>query len=196
MTSPRGHARPGGPPQPEVEALLRQAFQLLGIGNQDAEGARTAERVARLYRELFWGLDPSGAPEISLLPHRGQEPVILRDIPFYSMCVHHLLPFFGWAAVGYRPEGQVAGLSTIVEVIEYFAARPQLQERLAEQIADYLQEHLQPRGLVVWLRARHMCVEMRGPSRQAWVECLASRGCLVSGTDRGELLRLLGHPAT
>ncbi len=195
MRPPRRPAKTSTVASPEVVAHLRQAYDALGILGQDPEAERTPERVAQLYRELFWGLDPAAAPGLSLSPHVGRDLVVLRGIPFASMCVHHLLPFFGWAAVGYRPDGQVAGLSSIVEVIGYFAARPQLQERLAEQIADHLDEHLRPDGLIVHLRARHMCVEMRGPTRPCLVECLAARGCLVSGPERDEVVRQVAAPA-
>lgn len=188
----RRPARHRSPAHAEVVQLFERAFLALGIHGADPEATRTPERVARLYEELFWGLDPSAAPKLSLSSHEGRDLVILRDVPFYSMCVHHLLPFFGRAAMAYRPNGQVAGLSSLVDVVQYFAARPQLQERLAEQIAAYLAEHLRPEGLIVQLVARHMCVEMRGRSRPCHVECLAARGCLVSGADRAEALRRLG----
>jgi GTP cyclohydrolase I len=171
---------------------LERALELLGVRANDTETDRTPERVAELYRQLFRGLDPSAAPVPSLSPHAGTGLVVVTQLPFYSMCAHHLLPFFGHAAVGYLPRGQVVGLGAIADTVDYFAARPQLQERLTEDIAGFLDDKLGSRGLIVHLRARHMCVEMRGPRRPSFVETTAARGELVDGPLRGEFLRRVG----
>jgi len=176
---------------PDVVDLLSRAYAALGVSGDDPETADTARRVAALYPLLFRGLDPAAVPRVSLSPHAGEGLVLVKDLPFYSMCAHHLLPFFGRAAVAYLPRGRVAGLGAIAEVVDYFAARPQLQERLVEQIADCLDEQLRPGGLIVHLQARHMCMEMRGAQKRALVEAVAARGALVHGRERDECLRRL-----
>jgi GTP cyclohydrolase IA len=179
------------PPGAEVVDDLARAFAALGVTGADPETERTAERVAELYQLLFRGRDPAAAPRLSLSAHGGEGLIIVKDLPFYSMCAHHLLPFFGQASVAYLPRGQVVGLSGIVNVVDYVAARPQIQERLAEQIADFLDEKLRPGGVIVHLQARHMCVEMRGPRKPSVVECVAARGALVDGQQRDEFFRRL-----
>lgn len=178
-------------PPDEAVDLLARAYAALGVTGGDPETERTPERVAALYRLLFRGRDPAGAPVLSATPHAGTGLVLMRDVPFHSMCAHHLLPFFGQASVGYLPRGEIVGLSAIVDVVDYFAARPQLQERLAEQIADHIDAQLRPGGVIVHLRARHMCVEMRGPRKRSLVEYAAARGALVDGCARDEFLRRL-----
>jgi GTP cyclohydrolase I len=178
----------GAPPDTDAVALLQRAFAALGVTGRDPETERTAARVAELYRTLFRGRDPAAAPTLGLSPHPGEGLVLVKDLPFYSMCAHHLLPFFGQASVGYLPRGQVVGLGAIGHVVGYFAARPQIQERLAEEIADYLAVGLRPGGVIVHLAARHMCVEMRVPGKPAFVEYVAARGELVAGPTRAEFL--------
>ena len=191
-TPPTG---PETPPAMDVAAmdeavdLLTRAYAALGITGTDPETARTPRRVAELYRELFRGRDQATAPHLRPMSHAGQGLVLVKDIPFHSMCAHHLLPFFGRASVAYLPRGHVVGLSAIVDVVDYFAARAQVQERLAEQIADHIDEELRPGGVIVHLRARHMCVEMRGPRKRSLVETVASRGEMVDGRPRDEFFR-------
>lgn len=134
---------------------------LADLGFQgDEEMERTGERVTAFLRD--W-LPSDDAPEISLCAaQHGNGPVAVRDIPFYSLCAHHLLPFWGTATVAYVPGVKLAGLGAIPRVVRHFARRPQLQERLADQIAEALYTALDPPGLVVFTRARHFCMEMRG----------------------------------
>jgi GTP cyclohydrolase IA len=179
------------PVDPEAVDLLARAFAALGVTGRDPETARTPQRVAELYRQLFRGREPAPPPPMGLTAHESEGLVLVKDVPFYSMCAHHLLPFFGHASVAYLPRRQVVGLGAIVNVVEYFAARPQLQERLAEQVASYIDEQLQPVGVIVHLQARHMCVEMRGPARTSRVEFAAARGALVEGHQRDEFFRRL-----
>jgi GTP cyclohydrolase I len=125
----------------------------------------TPKRIAEMYAELFSGLDADPKAELSVGFDEGHyEMVILRDIPFYSMCEHHLLPFYGVAHVGYIPRlgGRVVGISKLARVVEIFARRPQLQERMTKQIADCIFEALQPNGVGVIVRAEHLCMTMRG----------------------------------
>jgi len=125
----------------------------------------TPRRVAEMYSELFAGMDMDPLAELRVgyeLGHR--EMIVLKDIPFYSMCEHHLLPFFGVAHIGYIPDasGRVVGISKLARVVETFARRPQIQERMTTQIADAIMDGLQPQGVAVVCRAEHMCMVMRG----------------------------------
>ena len=134
--------------------------------NPEREGLLdTPRRVADMYSELFMGLDKDPTTELKVgyeLGHR--EMVIIRDIPFYSMCEHHLLPFFGTVDIGYIPNasGRVVGLSKLARVVETVARRPQIQERLTAQIADAITEGLTPAGVAVVVQAQHLCMIMRG----------------------------------
>ncbi|HEY42009.1 MAG TPA: GTP cyclohydrolase I FolE [Dehalococcoidia bacterium] len=125
----------------------------------------TPRRVAEMYTELFSGLNMDPTEELNVgyeLGHR--EMVIVKDIPFYSMCEHHLLPFFGVVHVGYVPDitGRVVGISKLARVVEVIARRPQIQERMTTQIADAIDEGLGPQGVAVVVQAEHMCMVMRG----------------------------------
>ena len=147
-----------------IEKAVREI--LIAIGEDpDREGlVETPKRVANMYEEIFAGLDSD--------PHRllkvfdegdNDEMVVVRDIPMYSMCEHHLLPFIGKAHIAYIPaEGKVIGLSKLARIVSDFAKRPQLQERLTSQIADFLEENLSPKGVAVVVEAEHLCMTMRG----------------------------------
>ena len=125
----------------------------------------TPSRIAEMYAELFMGINKEPREELSVAYEEGhREMVIVRDIPFYSMCEHHLLPFYGLAHVGYIPNsrGRVVGASKLARVVEIIARRPQIQERLTSQIADTLYEGLKPDGVGVVIQAEHLCMVMRG----------------------------------
>ena len=140
---------------------------LEGVGEDpDREGLReTPARVARMYEEVFAGLseNPARHFEVTFDEHH-EEMVLVKDIPFYSMCEHHLVPFFGKAHVAYIPatDGRICGLSKLARLVDAFAKRPQVQERLTSQVADTLIEQLNPQGVIVVLEAEHMCMSMRG----------------------------------
>jgi len=156
----------------------------------------TPRRIAEMYAELFSGLDADPKAELSVGFDEGHyEMVILRDIPFYSMCEHHLLPFYGVAHVGYIPRlgGRVVGISKLARVVEIFARRPQLQERMTKQIADCIFEVLQPDGVGVIVRAEHLCMTMRGVKKAGTnVITSAVRGTFRSKTiTRSEFLSLI-----
>ena len=146
---------------------IEEGIRLLleGIG-EDAgrEGLlETPERIARMYEELFAGMDQDAAEPLSRQFEVSEAGIVLeKDITFYSMCEHHMLPFFGKAHVAYLPDGRVAGLSKLARTVEVYARRLQLQERLTAQVADALMEHLKPKGVMVLLEAEHMCMTMRG----------------------------------
>ena len=149
----------------KIEAGVRMILE--GIGEDpDREGLlKTPHRVAKMYEEIFAGMSTDPTIHFETLFDEGhQEMVIVRDIPFYSMCEHHLVPFFGKAHVAYIPgeDGKVCGLSKLARLIEAFARRPQVQERLTSQVADTLVEVMNPQGVMVVLEAEHMCMSMRG----------------------------------
>jgi GTP cyclohydrolase I len=158
------------------------------------EGLRdTPQRVARMYEELFSGLTEDPAAHLRFFEESGDEMVIVRDIPFYSMCEHHLLPFFGKAHIAYLPKNRrVLGLSKLARIVGCFARRPQLQERLTCQIADFLYKQLPCAGVAVVLEAEHLCMTMRGAKASgAQTRTSALRGAMREAPARAEALSLL-----
>jgi GTP cyclohydrolase IA len=155
----------GGVDQARAEAAVREL--LIAVGEDpDRPGLRdTPGRVARAYAETFAGLWQDPSEILSTTFDEGhQEMVLVKDIPMYSTCEHHLVPFHGVAHVGYIPgkDGKVTGLSKLARLVEVYARRPQVQERMTGQIADALQQVLQPRGTLVVIEAEHLCMAMRG----------------------------------
>ncbi|MFZ5597251.1 MAG: GTP cyclohydrolase I FolE [Bacillota bacterium] len=148
----------------KIETAVRMILEAIGE-DPDREGLReTPARVARMYQEIFSGLweDPREHLQ-KMFSEEHEEMVLVKDIPIYSMCEHHLLPFFGRAHVAYIPKkGNVTGLSKLARVVEGFARRPQLQERLTSQIADAIMKALTPQGVLVVVEAEHMCMTLRG----------------------------------
>jgi GTP cyclohydrolase I len=146
--------------------VARLVAQLLAAVGEDPErdGLRdTPARIARMYEEVFSGLDQDPVEILGVTFEEAfDEMVILREIPFYSMCEHHLLPFHGQAHVGYLPNGKIVGLSKIARAVDVFARRPQVQERLTGQIADCLEDVLDAKGVGVVIEAEHLCMTMRG----------------------------------
>jgi len=162
---------------------IREAVRLFleGIGEDPGrEGLReTPDRVARMCSELFAGYTDDAARHLSrqFAADTG-EMVLEKDITFYSVCEHHLLPFFGKAHIAYMPDGRVAGLSKLARTVEVFARRAQIQEQLTAQIADALEAGLQPRGVMVMLEAEHTCMTMRGIRKPgSSTVTIATRGC-------------------
>jgi len=149
----------------EIKTAVTSIIKAIGE-NPEREGLKgTPNRVAEMYAELFAGLSMDPKQELVVGFEEGhREMVILRDIPFYSMCEHHLLPFYGMVHVGYLPNasGRVVGGSKLARVVEVFAKRPQIQERMTTQIADAIVEGLKPDGVGVIVQAEHMCMIMRG----------------------------------
>ena len=148
-----------------IERIVGKMIDAIGEDRQ-REGLReTPRRVADMYAELFSGMDQDPREVLAVGFEEGhREMVVFRDIPFYSMCEHHLLPFFGNAHLGYIPNknGRVVGASKLARVVEILARRPQLQERLTRQIADTITEAIQPDGVAVVIEAEHLCMTMRG----------------------------------
>jgi GTP cyclohydrolase IA len=153
-----------GLPLEELKALTRRMLRALGE-DPDREGlVDTPRRVAESLTYLTdgYGVDPRQVVKGALYEHQGGDLVTVRDIPFYSLCEHHLLPFFGRCHIGYVPAGKVIGLSKLPRLVDLFSHRLQLQERLTSQVAEAIDEVLRPRGVAVVMEARHLCVEMRG----------------------------------
>ncbi len=150
-------------PKPILLEAIRTIIREIGE-DPDREGLRdTPERIARMYGELFEGLHMDPAEVLSVGFEEGHdEMVILKDIPFYSMCEHHFLPFHGSAHVGYLPDGRIVGLSKLARAVEIFARRPQVQERLSSQIADCIETVLGAKGVGVVVQAEHLCMTARG----------------------------------
>ena len=151
----------------DEERIKRAVSELIAaIGEDESrEGLReTPHRIAEMYGEIFDGVDRNPVDVLGVTFDAGghQEMVILKDIPFYSMCEHHFLPFHGVAHVGYIPKERVAGVSKIARVVETLARRPQMQERLTSQVADALMQGLNPTGVAVVIEAEHLCMTMRG----------------------------------
>ena len=167
------------------QAKIRQAVELMleGIGeDKSREGlAGTPDRIARMYEEIFSGMEADPADILNTtFASSESELVIEKDITFYSMCEHHFMPFYGKAHIGYVPNGRVAGLSKLARTVELYAKRPQIQERMTSQIADALMEHLGARGAVVLLEAEHMCMTMRGVKKPgSKTVTVATRGILT-----------------
>lgn len=166
-----------------VEAAISDLIRALGLDAADEpELDRTPARLADLYREIFSGLDPSAEPDVAIIPRppsAAREVVVVRDLPFYSLCVHHFVPFFGHAHVAYLPGDSLIGISGPARLLEHYSRRPQLQERIASQLSDHLERALRPRGVAVVLEARHLCMEMRGVRATGRVETRVMRGELA-----------------
>jgi GTP cyclohydrolase IA len=179
-----------------IEGAIREI--LLAIGEDpDREGLReTPARVARSYAEQFSGMGMRPADVLTtIFDADHDEMVLVRDIELYSTCEHHLVPFFGRAHVGYIPneKGQITGLSKLARLVDLYARRPQVQERMTSQIADALMDTLEPRGVVVIIEAEHLCMSMRGVRKPgAKTVTSAVRGCFLSSkSTRAEAMSLL-----
>lgn len=183
---------------PRLENAVREILLALGE-DPDREGLKkTPHRVAKMYAEVFEGLyqDPDVVFSTSFA-EKYNEIVLLKDIPMHSMCEHHLLPFVGAAHVAYIPDGRVAGLSKLARVVDHFAKRPQVQERLTEQIADFIQSRLDTKGVAVVIEAAHSCMTIRGVKKSgATMVTSAMRGYFLEDPrSRHEVLSLIhgGH---
>ena len=179
-----------------IAAHFREIIEILGLDLHDPNLVETPERVAKMYLELFEGLAEGAEPKVTFFPNdeRYSAMVIEKDIPFYSLCSHHFVPFYGHAHVAYIPNESIVGLSKMARIVEFYARRPQLQERLTEQIARYMNAKLDPQGVMVVVEARHLCVEMRGVKKPgALTVTSAIRGIFNTQTVREEFLDLLNR---
>ena len=179
--------------------MIMEAVRMLlkGIGEDvEREGLlKTPERVAEMYAELFDGLtyDPKEHLQLQFVEDKHGEMVLIRDIPFYSICEHHMLPFIGKANVAYIPKnGVITGISKIARVVEGYSHRLQLQERMTTQIADALVDALKPQGVLVVLEAEHLCMSMRGVKKPgALTVTSAVRGIFHTNATRNEAMALI-----
>ena len=183
--------------RPRIEAAVAEILAAIGEDPLRPGLVSTPSRVADAYEEFFAGLDEDPAEQLGEgVPLEGHdaETVLLRDIAFRSICEHHLLPFVGVAHVAYLPNERVVGLGRIPRVVETLASRPQLQERLTEEIADTLQDGLEARGVLVILDAQHQCVSARGVRQtESTTVTVASRGELADPVARAGLMALIGR---
>jgi len=151
--------------EPAIRTAVASIIKAIGEDPKREGLVDTPKRVAEMYAELFMGIDMSAKEELKVVYEAGhREMVILRDIPFYSMCEHHLLPFYGVAHIGYIPDvnGRIVGISKLARVLEIITKRPQIQERMTSEIADAIMDGLKPSGVVVVVQAEHLCMIMRG----------------------------------
>ncbi|HOO25460.1 MAG TPA: GTP cyclohydrolase I FolE [Clostridiales bacterium] len=180
-----------------IENAVREI--LLAIGEDpDREGlVETPERVARMYAEIFAGLSNDPKKHLKIFSEENNEELVtVRDIPLFSMCEHHLIPFMGKAHIAYIPkDGKVIGLSKLARIVACFSKRPQLQERLTAQIADFIFEELKPQGVAVLIEAEHLCMTMRGArAAGSQTQTSALRGSMRSDAKtRAEVMALLSH---
>lgn len=177
-----------------IAAAVREI--LLAVGeNPDREGLRkTPQRVARMYAEMFEGLAVDPREHLkTFFEEKYDELVVLRDIPFHSMCEHHLLPFMGKAHIAYLPDGKVIGLSKMARVVDAFAHRPQVQERLTTQVAEILMQELGAKGVAVVIEAEHSCMTCRGVKKPGSVMVTSAvlGLCRTSASTRAEVMALL-----
>jgi GTP cyclohydrolase I len=171
-----------------------EILRILGLDLEDPHLVETPKRVGRMYLEIFRGLEEENEPSITAFPNAEgyTNMVIVKNIEFYSVCAHHMIPFFGNAHVAYIPRKKIVGLSKIPRVVEFYARRPQLQERLTEQIINFLEQKLEPLGVIAVLEARHLCMEMRGVEKPGTYTTTSSlRGCFNDRRVREEFLDLL-----
>ena len=180
---------------PRIEAAVREILAAIGE-DPDRDGLKdTPSRVARAYEEMFAGLVQNPEDVLSAVFELGHEEMILvKDIELYSMCEHHLVPFHGVAHVAYIPgvDGRITGLSKIARLVDVYAKRPQVQERLTTQVADALVEHLGARGVIVVVEAEHLCMSMRGVRKPgSRTVTSAVRGLMRVAATRAEAMSLI-----
>ena len=181
--------------QSRIEKAVLEIIEALGEDPNREGLVDTPHRVARFYAEVFGGIhnDPGEVLDAFFGEEHYQEIVMVREIPFYSMCEHHFVPFHGEAHVAYMPRGRVTGLSKLARLVEGFARRPQMQERLTAQVADTLDQRLNPLGVLVVVEAEHLCMSMRGVKKPgAKTVTSAVRGIMEANpATRAEAMSLL-----
>lgn len=192
---------PRPPSDPRIDSIaphVREIIRILGLSPEtDPNLVDTDRRVAKMYLEIFSGLDEGTRPRLTTFPNdeRYTAMVMEKEIPFYSMCAHHFVPFYGHGHIAYIPNERIVGLSKLPRLLDFFAKRPQLQERLTEQVASVLEEELKPQGVMVVIEARHLCVEMRGVRKPGSVTVTSAiRGIFMQKAVREEFLDLLRRP--
>jgi GTP cyclohydrolase I len=177
-----------------VATRFREFMEALGLDMQDPNRSGTEWRVARAFRELFAGYYAGAEPTLRTFPNAQgyAEAVCVTGIPFHSLCAHHFLPFYGTAHLAYVPKERVVGLSKLARVVDFYARRPQLQERMTEQVAQLIDKRLHPAGVMVVVQARHLCMEMRGVGKAGLTTTTSAvRGVFEDGRERERVLALL-----
>jgi len=183
--------------QARIEAAVRTLLEAIGEDPERDGLKQTPARVARMYAELFSGLTEDPAEHLkALFDEQHHEVVLVRDIPFHSMCEHHLMPFTGRAHIAYIPDGKILGISKLGRILDAFARRPQVQERLTSQVADFLANGLNAKAVAVVLEATHTCMTVRGVRKPgSAVVTSALRGlCLKNPATREEIMSLIHAP--
>jgi GTP cyclohydrolase I len=178
----------------KIEEGVRMILEAIGEDPNRPGLIHTPTRVAEMFEEIFGGINENPADHLKItLPDVHEEMVLARDIPFYSICEHHLIPFFGKAHVAYLPKGgRIVGLSKIARVVDVMARRPQLQERLTTDIAELLMETLGPFGVLVIIEAEHLCMTMRGIKKPGCITTTSAvRGAFEKEATRSEALKLI-----
>ena len=178
----------------KIQDAVTSILHAIGDDPQREGLADTPRRIAEMYGELFSGIGKDPASVLTTSFDEGyNEPVILRDVPFHSICEHHFLPFFGTTHIAYIPTGRVAGASKLARALDILASRPQIQERLTSQLADTLYDTLQPTGAAVIMSAEHLCMSIRGARKPgSKIVTTATRGSLeTQPTARQDIFALL-----
>ena len=179
----------------QIAGHVKEIMRILGLcPDQDPNLVNTDRRVARMYLDIFSGLDEGTRPRLTTFPNEEHytSMVMEKEIPFYSMCAHHFVPFYGHGHIAYIPNDKIVGLSKLPRLLEFYARRPQIQERLTEQIASTLEQELTPQGVMVVIEARHLCVEMRGVKKPGAVTVTSAiRGIFLQKAVREEFLDLM-----
>lgn len=177
----------------KIENAVRLLLEAIGEDPERFGLKETPQRVAEMYDEIFSGLGKDPEMELKLFPAEHHEMIIHRDIPFYSMCEHHLLPFWGFVSIAYIPkDAMVTGFSSLARIVRVFAQRPQLQETMTTGLADALTHKLKPMGVFVVVRAQHLCLMMRGEKvHGSWTVTSAVRGAMNREATRLEALHLM-----
>jgi GTP cyclohydrolase I len=177
-----------------IEDAIRSILKEFKIDEQSETYQNTPRRVAHMFIELFSGMDDENEPQTTVFDNPGYRDILtIKNIPFYSMCTHHLLPMFGHVSIAYIPRDKILGLSKFPRIVKYFASKPQVQEEFTRELTDYLYRKLGARGVMVMVNARHLCMEMRGVKTHN-VEAVSSaiRGSFETNpSTKEEALRIL-----
>jgi GTP cyclohydrolase I len=181
-----------------IASHVKEIIRILGLcPDKDPNLIDTDRRVAKMYLDIFSGLDEGTRPKLTTFPNDEHYTAMVmeKEIPFYSMCAHHFVPFYGHGHIAYIPNDKIVGLSKLPRLLDFYAKRPQIQERLTEQLAGVLEEELKPQGVMVVIEARHLCVEMRGVKKPGAVTVTSAiRGIFLQKAVREEFLDLLRRP--
>ena len=182
------------PRQAAVEEHVREILKILKVDLNAEQFRDTPTRIARMAFELLAGMDKKNEPKLTLFENTGYRDILsLKDIPFYSLCAHHSLPMFGHVSIAYIPGKKIVGLSKLPRIVEFFSARLQVQEDFTKELADYLEKKLGARGVFVIVKARHLCIEMRGAkTHDVGTISSAVRGIFdTRASTKAEALRLM-----